>query len=803
MDGNYQGAERTHIFSTIKPVKTVNLIYHLPEGFCRDLMAMPSPFCNGPNRDLRESVFLDNYSRATTIDPSYTPLFEGRDYPTITPEGKSKSRLSCTSRKETFADVTIRVIEGLFSHYIYHLEKCHLKIPFDEIDKMAMRMAESMYALRWTPPGRGLFAMGSNHTYLNGNSALNNCYATTSAGDFTEAMAWTMDCLMNGGGVGTDTDFDAEVIKPNKEDNFTFVIPDTRQGWVAALELLLRAYIPVSSGPDEEAVITNKFPIFDYSLIRPFGAPIRGFGGTASGPEPLIKLLKCTEIFLDAYIAWNEICPSCLECNRSKTQEEFYISLFERLRDEADIYANYHNPDEIPNLIRANSNRSMPYNKTLLVADIFNMIGWCVHSGNVRRSAEIILGDGDDPNFTYMKDWMMYAYRRPFMSNSNNTVRLKDRDDFTNYLPSIANRIRNNGEPGIANMINIKKFGRFTDTTYGPDNGDLLNPCGETIMKDKEPCCLCIVNPMNCVGLNGSIDPDLLEEACEFATFYATVVNTIPHSWACTNKVIALNRRIGVSMGGIADVYENFGNVVMVDTMKNMYRYIRFYNKKLSEDLGIPPSIRVTVVKPDGTMGLVAGTSAGVHFPIIRQGIRRVRFGDDSKVLQVLKEAGYRYQEDPKNKSTYIMYSYKSNGTRSSDEVPAWEKIAIAEEAQRHYADNSVSVTIDFDASTEGEYMEKLLTINIAKLKAVSAFPQYKPPADLKLPWDEGYDATDSNQYRFLPWQSVHGSKFEEISQNVKPVNWEVVYSEVTEDISADGVSGCTNDTCEITRTTK
>jgi hypothetical protein len=728
-------------------------------------MGYPNPFNNDA---LRESVFVGNYSRLTSTDPSYE--IDGDGY-----------RTECPIRKETYADVVIRNIEGLFSYYIWHMNKNYFEIDRKEMDQEAENMAISMFRMEMTPPGRGMFMMGTDYCYKNGNAALNNCYATTTKNNFVESMSWTMSNLMCGGGVGIDTDGRFDVVKPDKTNSFLYVIDDTRQGWIAALEVLLRAYIPI------DGVITNKFPIFDYHKIRKYGKPIKGFGGSASGPDPLRKLLECTEVFLDTFIKWQNICGSCHTWKADEVGSEghvsFYLDHFERLSRTC-IFSVDDCPDEIPGLIKTICmEHYQPYNHVHLILDIFNMIGYCVHAGNVRRSAELALCDGDDPNFMYIKDWMRYAYRRPYMSNSNNTVRLWTSDDFKKYLPIISARIRNNGEPGIANMINIKRYGRFTDTTYGPDNGYLLNPCGETILKDKEPCCLSIVNPMRCVR-NGVIDRDVLMKACKYANFYAMVVNTVPHEWGCTNAVKAENSRIGVSFGGIADVYDVYGNVELVDVMKTMYQTIRKENDELSVKLGVKRSIRVTVVKPDGTMSFVADTSKGVHHHIIDQGIRRIGFGNANPIVNVLKAAGYKYEDSTKGDTTYILYPFKT-ASRSANKVPAWEKMALIEQSQRHYADNSVSATVDFNPGTEGPDIERLISINMAKLKAISAFPQFD---------------TSNCQYKHLPYEPLDDGDFAALKEGIMKINWDAVYYPNGHPIDADidGIAGCSGGICEF-----
>ena len=89
-----------------------------------------------------------------------------------------------------------------------------------------------------------------------------------------------MDASMLGVGVGFDTKGAGEIIVKGiqkKRDEQIFEVPDTREGWVESLKLLLESYFH-GTAPMK----------FDYSKIRPAGEPISGFGGVvASGYEPL------------------------------------------------------------------------------------------------------------------------------------------------------------------------------------------------------------------------------------------------------------------------------------------------------------------------------------------------------------------------------------------------------------------------------------------------------------------------------------------------------------------------------------
>jgi ribonucleoside-diphosphate reductase alpha chain len=268
--------------------------------------------------------------------------------------GEVVFRRTYSRNNETWHDVVIRVIEGVMSIRKEHFYRHSLRWNDADWQPFAKEMALSLFKMEWLPPGRGLWMMGTDFTYSRGAMALNNCAATDTKNDIVLSAEWTMDGLMNGVGVGFTTYWRGEAKSPNKEDTEVFVIPDSREGWCQSLVKLMCAYI------HSPRYGSNKFPTFDYSAIRKKGEPIRGFGGQASGPGPLQKMHQRIEGFLDSF---------------------------------CDGY-----------ILSSNGKRKR-YNHTRLVADIFNSIGACVVAGNVRRSAEICLGDVEDETFINLKNY--------------------------------------------------------------------------------------------------------------------------------------------------------------------------------------------------------------------------------------------------------------------------------------------------------------------------------------------------------------------------------------------------------------
>jgi len=102
----------------------------------------------------------------------------------------------------------------------------------------------------------------------------------------------------------------------------------------------------------------------------------------------------------------------------------------------------------------------------------------------------------------------------------------------------------------------------------------------------------------------------------EFATFYAATVSLLPTHRSETNAIVARNRRTGVSISGITDWMEKIGITKMTRVLRDSYKQVREVNERLARDAGIPISLKVTAVKPSGTVSLLAGVSPGMHFPV-------------------------------------------------------------------------------------------------------------------------------------------------------------------------------------------
>lgn len=512
----------------------------------------------------------------------------------------------------------------------------------------------------------------------------------------TRPFEFLMDMSMLGVGVGFDTEGANKIViqSPNLSKE-KFTIPDSREGWVAALRLVLEAFFYSNCN----------LPEFDYSQVRKQGEPIHGFGGVASGPEPLKHLL---------------------------------ISIIDQFSHRADE----------------------PVTETDIV-DIMNKIGCCVIAGNVRRTAEIAIGRADSNEFLNLKNYKYNAekgiyegtsaHRAGYGWTSNNSVFATLGMDYS----KIAEMIANNGEPGIVWLDNIKKYSRMCDE---PDNKDHkavgTNPCVEQSLESFELCCLVETFPTRCASKEDYL------RTLKFAYLYAKTVTLCNTHWPETNRVMLRNRRIGTSMSGIAQIYDKKGISYLKDLCIRGYKTIKNWDEVYSDWLCIPKSIKTTSVKPSGSVSLLAGCTPGIHFPESKFYIRRMRLSKHSDMVQPLKNAGYNVVdaiEDPEG-TCVVEIPVKVDGVRELKSVSMWEQLSIASFMQEYWADNQVSATITFDPKTEGKQIEKALNFFQYKLKGISFLPRLEYGAFHQMPYEaiQEKDYTDKfSKLKPIQWNKM------------------------------------------------
>jgi len=572
-----------------------------------------------------------------------------------------------------------RVIEGMFTIQKRHVSFLGLEWNDAKAQRTAKEAYDRLFNLKWTPPGRGLWMMGTKFVDERTGAGLFNCaFRSTkelgSKGGYL--FSWIMDALMVGIGVGFDTKGAASLtIKQPKWTDDVFIISDSREGWVESVRILLDGYL-----------CGSKVPKFDYSNIRPLGAPIRGFGGTSSGPDPLMEL------------------------------HQNLINLYDAKIDE-----------EITSVD---------------IVDTENLIGRCVVAGNVRRSAALALGDHNDRSYLTMKNDQEKLYHHRW--GSNNSFVAEVGMDYTWH----ASQSQNNGEPGYIWLENARTRGRFKDAPRDDDKNVMgFNPCVEQQLEDAELCCLVETYPAK----HDSYEDYL--RTLKIAYLYGKTVTLVNTHWPETNAIMLKNRRIGLSQSGVIQAFNKFGKREIYNWCDKAYQHVKQLDEEYSNWLCIPRSIRMTSIKPSGTVSLLNGSTPGIHFPESEYYIRRVRFSKISDLLDILQKNGYNIEDDKYSPNTSVVEFpiHEPFFSKGKKDASMWEQLEIAAQYQHYWADNSVSVTVSFKPE-EGDSIKDALEMYETRLKAVS-FLKYK---------ETGYEQA--------PYESISKRKYEKMIRKITPV---------------------------------
>jgi adenosylcobalamin-dependent ribonucleoside-triphosphate reductase len=564
---------------------------------------------------------------------------------------------------EEFWQTCSRVVEGVYATQKNHCK--HLLLPWcdKKAQSSAQEMYERMFSFKWLPPGRGLWAMGTKALEKVGGACLNNCAFTSTEdigmGKFSEPFRFLMDMSMLGVGVGADTRGAGKVtLSTPVYSRDTYVVEDTREGWLNIVSTVIDSFTGDALLPLD----------IDYSQVRPKGSVLKTFGGRCSGYEPLEALVQ---------------------------------GIIELLTPEEDK----------PYLL-----------SSTLIVDLFNLIGKCVVSGGIRRTAEIMLGDPSDKEFLSLKD-----DQEKLMSHrwaSNNSVFAEVGMDYTD----LSQRIAEGSDIGLFWLDTARNNSRLIDP---PDYKDSLvkgvNPCGEQSLESYELCCLVETFPSN---------HDTVEDyfcTLKYAYLYAKTVTLIPTHNERTNAVMMRNRRIGCSQSGIVQAIHKFGRAKYLEVCDRGYNRIQELDSIYSDWLCVPRSKKTTSVKPSGTVSLLAGTTPGIHYPHSEYYIRNVRVNEMSPLLSKVREAGFPVEKDKYTDNTYVVsFPMKEKYfQRSKEEVSMWEQVSNACALQKYWADNQVSITVTFKPEEKKDlksvlecFDDSLKSISFLKSDPSTIYPQ-------------------------------------------------------------------------------
>ncbi|HDP33770.1 MAG TPA: hypothetical protein ENN29_01530, partial [Candidatus Hydrogenedentes bacterium] len=613
-------------------------------------------------------------------------------------------------RTEEYWETLRRVVEGCYTIQWNHCQS--LKLPWKR--EKAQRSAQEMFRLMWNfrflPPGRGLWMMGTDYIYERGSAPLNNC-AFVSTDEIDNDFAEPFCFLMDLSMLGTGVAFDT------KGAGLVTISKPQIGGYTHVVEDSKEGWTDLVRAILNAYVGRGKRPVeVDYSRIRPQGAPIKTFGGIAPGPGPLKECIAN----IDKILAPRDGHP---------------IS-------SSDI------------------------------TDLMNVIGKCVVSGGVRRTAELALGDPDDEEYLQLKDEK--KHKEELMAwrwASNNSIIAKEG---MNYMGA-GTQTASNGEPGYFWLENARAYGRLKDgATFVDAKVAGTNPCAEQSLESYEICNLVETFPSR---------HETLEEylrTLKFAYLYAKTVTLIPTHNERTNAIMLRNRRIGLSQSGIVESFARHGRREHFRWCDEGYKYICKLDRLYSQWLCVPESIKKTSIKPSGTVSLLPGVTPGIHYPHSQFYWRTIRLDKTSPLIEPIRNAGYRLEESVYGDNTLVAYFPVKEKffLRSKKDVSVWEQVENVAQMQYYWADNQVSATITFKQD-EAQDIPYILELYETRLKSISFLP-------LK-----------EHNYPQAPYQEINQDIYVYAVSKLKPVNFQHVNTDEAQDLYCDG------DKCEIIITEK
>jgi len=602
-------------------------------------------------------------------------------------------------RTEEYWETVKRVVEGCYTIQLNHCR--NLKLPWNA--QKAQRSAQEMYRLMWEfkflPPGRGLWMMGTDYIFERGSAALNNCaFVSTEEIDFNFSEPFCF--LMDLSMLGVGVAFDT------KGAGKVTIQEPKRGGYTHVVEDSKEGWVDLVRTVLNAYVGQGKRPaVIDYSQVRPMGSPIKTFGGIAPGPQPLIDAIANIDKVLEPRIG-------------------------ERVTSTD-------------------------------LTDLMNVIGKCVVSGGVRRTAELALGSPDDEDYLKLKDPELFPDElMEWRWASNNSVEATVGMDYGH----VGRQTAKNGEPGYFWLDNARTYGRLKD---GPNMVDAkvagTNPCAEQSLESYEICNLVETFP----SLHNNFSE--YKRTLKFAYLYAKTVTLVPTHIERTNAIMLRNRRIGLSQSGIIESFERHGRRTHFQWCDEGYQYICELDKIYAQWLCIPESIKKTSVKPSGTVSLLPGVTPGIHYPHAQFYYRTVRIDKTSPLIEPLRKAGYRIEESVYGDNTWVVYFpvKEKNFQRSKTQVSIWEQVENVAQMQYYWADNQVSATVTFKPE-EAADVPKILELYEPRLKSIS----FLPLAD--------------HQYAQAPYQEITEEMYVHASARLKPCDFHNLNTDEAQDLYCD-----------------
>jgi len=578
-----------------------------------------------------------------------------------------------------------------------------LKVGFNQKEEEVYRNLR--LSLKLSPAGRFMWQLGTKTVDKLGLPSLQNC-AFVVVDEPIRPFTWAFDLLMLGSGVGFNIQREHVYKLPKVKKKIKVTRFDSKDADFIVPDSR-EGWVKLLGKVLKAAFYSGEDFTYSTQLIRSKGAIISGFGGTASGPDDLVNGLD--------------------------------------------------------DIIKILNNRAGKKLQPIDCLDIMNIIGMVVVAGNVRRSAQLAIGDPDDIEFLKAKRWDLGSIPN-WRSMSNNSVAAESIEE----LPKEFWDTYEQGEPyGLINLRLSRLIGRTGDTSHPDPEVMGFNPCAEQSLANHETCCLAEIYLPNIDNYAEMLT------ACTFAYKINKHSLSLHCSLKETETIVHRMMRMGIGVTGVLQATKQ-----QLSWLSSAYEYLRGLDAEYSAKMGWPTSVKLTTVKPSGTLSLLAGVTPGAHpSPAGPYYIRRVRMASNSPLIDLCRKNGYpiepqRNFDGSEDKSTMVV----SFPCKVAENVPiaatySWkDQMDLVRWLQKNWSDNSVSCTIYYTKDELPAIKEYLAEHYRDEIKTVSFL----------LKSDHGFDQA--------PYETITKEFYEQMASKCTPIkSGEIAEDEFTIDECSTG----------------
>ena len=737
----------------------------------------------------------------------------------------------------------------------------------------AERLYDHVFNLRCCLSGRSLWQLGTAKVDRYGANSLINCFNISM--NKPSAFQFLFENLMMGGGVGFSVRREdvhelpkvkiGVTVTHQRTNDADFIVPDSREGWVKLLGHVLDAFYT-----------TGKSFTYSTILVRGAGEKIKGFGGTASGPDILTKGIdQIVKIFqgreekklrsIDVLDICNNIASIVVAGNirrsatislgdpddylfiraknwslgtipnwRSMSNNTIYADAFDHISPE--IWANGYEIDpktgkakgepygffNLPLSQRygrlkdgpikdskmyptdkdncSGTNPCVAPETQLLTRDGYHIISelegkevevWNGHEWSktivmktgIHQRLIHLLFEREELDYDQVEDLWVTPYHRFYLNNGTlvEAKDLRDGDRLVTYkFPFKANGYEE--DTGLKTfVVSLCPSEERYDDTYCINeplrhkavfNGVLTGQCGEISLASGESCNLAELY------INNITSKDQLIDCARLLYKTQKAISAMPFLHEETNAVVHKNMRLGLGVTGVCQSLDK------LDWLDDCYIALRKLDKEWSKARGWPESIKLTTVKPSGSLSLLAGATPGVHPAMFPFYIRRVRMASDDKLVKTCREAGYhvefqkRFDGSDDRGTVVVEFPCQTPaGALMAKDVGVIRQLEMVKKLQTIWSDNAVSVTAYYEPEELTTLKDWLKENYETSIKSVS------------------FLLRDHHGFSQAPYSEITETQYNELTSKIKPI------SSLGADIAGEMLSGageCAGGACPI-----